>query len=113
MKHSYKKNLNFRLVFTALLLLSISSVYAQPATKPVFLKYLVNNFSSIAQPACDTCIPYIGTPLIRFKPIPFPEAGVIQLATTIDVSDVPGIIAPNFWGGGSPEIKGYVMKIAG
>ncbi|MES2776826.1 MAG: LamG-like jellyroll fold domain-containing protein [Bacteroidota bacterium] len=114
MKQSYTSKLKFRLIFTALLFLSISSVYAQPAQHSTIMKYLINNFSTVAKVACDTCtIPYIGTPLVRYRPIPFPEASLIQLATKIDVSDVPGIVAPNFWGGGSPEIKGYVMQVAG
>ncbi|UEG50678.1 GEVED domain-containing protein [Ferruginibacter lapsinanis] len=113
MKKVYKSKLTFRLVFTAFLFLSISNVYAQPANLPPFIKYLVNNYSSITKAACDTCTPVIGSPLERFKPIPFPEAGVIKLATGIDVSDVPGLMTPNFWGGGSPEIKGYTKPIAG
>ncbi|MES2430153.1 MAG: Calx-beta domain-containing protein [Bacteroidota bacterium] len=113
MKQSSTRTSKFRLVFTALLLLSISSVYAQRSEYPAFIKYAVNNYSTLTKASCDTCVPVIGEPLQRFRPIPFPEAGLIKLATKIDVSDVPGIMAPNFWGGGSPEIKGYVKCIAG
>jgi hypothetical protein len=113
MKKSCTRTLKFRLVFTALLFLSISNVYAQRAQYPPFMKYAVNNYSTLAKAACDTCTPVVGAPLERFRPIPFPEAAVIKLATGIDVSDVPGLMSPNFWGGGSPEIKGYVKPIAG
>ena len=113
MKHSYMKKLKFSLVFTAFLFFNVSKVYAQPAKFPPVIKYLVNNYSSITKAACDTCVPVIGSALQQFRPIPFPEAGLIQLATGVDVSDVPGLMTPNFWGGGSPEIKGYVQPIAG
>ncbi len=113
MNNIYNAKLKFRLVFTAFMFLSISNVYAQRAQYPPFIKYAVNNYSTLAKAACDTCTPIVGEPLERFKFIPFPEAAVINLATHIDVSDVPGIMAPNFWGGGSPEIKGYVKCIAG
>jgi hypothetical protein len=113
MKNSCKRKLKFGLVFTALVFLNTANVYAQPASTRPFIKYLVNNFSSLVKVACDTCLPQIGTALVRFKPIPFPEASTIQALTGIDLKDVPGIAAPNFLGGGSPEIKGLVKSVAG
>src|SRR5687768_3651210 len=113
MKHMYKIKWKFSLVCTAFIFLGLSTVYAQPASLPPFVKYAVNNFSSIAKAACDTCVPEVSAPLQQFRPIPFPEAGPIKLATGIDVSAMPGLMVPNFWGGGSPEIKGYMAKVAG
>jgi hypothetical protein len=113
MKTSSNRGLKFSLVFTVFIFLGISNLYAQPASKPPFVKYAVNNFSSIAKAACDSCVPEVSAPLQQFRPIPFPEAGPIKLATGIDVSAMPGLMVPNFWGGGSPEIKGYMQSVAG
>ncbi len=113
MKKCYTRKLKFTLVFTAIIFLGISNVHAQPADTRPFVKYLVNNYSSLSKKACDTCKVLIGTALERFRPIPFPEAPAIQALTGIDVKDIPGISAPNFFGGGSPEIKGLVKEVAG
>ncbi len=113
MNNSSMRKLKFTLVFTAIIFLGISKVYAQQASKPPVVKYAVNNFSSIAKAACDSCVPAVSAPLQQFRPIPFPEAGPFELATGVDVSAMPGLMTPNFWGGGSPEIKGYMQKIAG
>ena len=113
MNNNYKRKFKFRLVFTAFAFLGITNVHAQQASLPPFVKYAVNNFSSIAKAACDTCLPVVSAPLQQFRPIPFPEAGPIELATGVDVSSMPGLMVPNFWGGGSPEIKGYMQSIAG
>ena len=113
MNNIYMRKLKFSLVFTAFIFLGITNVHAQQASLPPFVKYAVNNFSSIAKAACDSCVPEVSAPLQKFRPIPFPEAGPFKLATGIDVSAMPGLMVPNFWGGGSPEIKGYMQSIAG
>lgn len=113
MKNIYMRKLKFSLVFIAFLFISLSKVYAQPATKLPFIKYAINNYASISQAVCDTCPTIVGKPLQQFRPIPFPPAGLINLAPGVDITLIPGLSAPNFLGGGSPEIEGMVKEVAG
>ncbi|MEO7309316.1 MAG: putative Ig domain-containing protein [Chitinophagaceae bacterium] len=115
MKKSYLKKWMFRLVFTTLTFLSISNVHAQPANLPPLLKYAINNYSTIAKAVddCDTCLPLVGKPLRTFRPIPFPLSAAANLIPGVDINEIPGLAAPNFFGGGSPEIKGLVKEVAG
>ena len=107
------RKLKFGLVFTAFIILSISKVYAQPADAVPIVKYLINNYASISRGICDTCEPILGKPLQRYRPIPFPPTGIINLVPGVDINQIPGLSAPNFLGGGSPEIKGLVKEVAG
>jgi len=100
-------------VFTAIIFLHISNVQAQPADAKPILKYTINNYSSIAKAICDTCPAAIGKPLQQYRPIPFPPVAALSNIPGFNINEVPGIAAPNFWGGGSPEIKGLVKKVAG
>ena len=50
---------------------------------------------------------------MQFRPIPFPPLAAINAIPNVNINEIPGIAAPNFLGGGSPEIKGLVNKIAG
>ncbi len=115
MKNSFGRNLKFRLVFIAFIFLSISNLQAQPTDARPIIKYTVNNYSTIAKAACDTCPAAIGKPLQKNRPIPFPAVGLINAIPKagVNINEIPGICAPNFWGGGSPEIKGLVKSVAG
>lgn len=113
MKNSCKRKLKFRLVFTVLIFVSISSLKAQPADSRPIIKYLINNYASISQAACNTCPLIAGKPLHRYKPIPFPPTSAVNAIPGFNIDQVPGIAAPNFLGGGSPEIKGLVKGVAG
>ena len=113
MKHIYMRKLKFGLVFTAFIIFSISKVYAQRADAVPIVKYLINNYASISRGICDTCEPILGKPLQRYRPIPFPPTGIINLIPGVDINQIPGLSAPNFLGGGSPEIKGLVKEVAG
>lgn len=42
-----------------------------------------------------------------------PAVGSINAIPGVNINEVPGLCAPNFWGGGSPEIKGLVKDVAG
>jgi hypothetical protein len=113
MNNSYMKKLKFTLVFTSFIFLSILKLMAQPAEKIPFIKYVINNYSAISKAACDTCEPIVGTPLQRYRPIPLPLAAAANALPGVSVDVIPGLSAPNFFGGGSPEIKGLVKSIAG
>lgn len=105
--------MKFWWVCTAIIFLHISNLQAQPAdTKPI-LKYTINNYSSIAKAICDTCPAAIGKPLQQYRPIPFPIVAGFNAIPGVDINEIPGIAAPNFLGGGSPEIKGLVKNVAG
>ncbi|MES2647966.1 MAG: LamG-like jellyroll fold domain-containing protein [Bacteroidota bacterium] len=113
MKNSCKRFSNYRLVFTAFIFLGIVNTHAQPAKYKPIIKYAINNYAAIAKAACDTCKPVIGKPLKVGRPIPFPLTAAVNFAPGVDIDQIPGIAAPNFLGGGSPEIKGLVKKVAG
>ena len=113
MKNNYMRKLKFSLVFTAFILLSILNLQAQPADSRPIIKYAINNYASISQAVCDTCPLIAGKPLQQFRPIPFPPVAAFNALANVDINQVPGIAAPNFLGGGSPEIKGLVKSVAG
>ncbi len=113
MKNSCNRKLKFGLVFTAFLFLGISNVHAQPADALPIIKYAINNYASISKAVCDTCPLVVGKPLQQFRPIPFPPTAAINFIPGVDIDQIPGIAAPNFLGGGSPEIKGLVKEVAG
>ncbi len=107
--------LRFGLLFTAFIFLNISSLQAQPPDARPIIKYTINNYSAIATAACDTCPIIKGKPLQKNRPIPFPAVGIFNAipGTGVNINEIPGICVPNFWGGGSPEIKGLVKRVVG
>ena len=107
------RKLKFKLAFTAFIVLSILNLQAQPADARPIIKYAINNYASISKAACDTCPLLAGKPLQQFRPIPFPPVAAFNALLNVDITQVPGIAAPNFLGGGSPEIKGLVNSVAG
>jgi hypothetical protein len=113
MKNSCKRKWKFSLAFTAFIFLGISNVHAQPADAVPIIKYAVNNYASISKAACDNCPLIIGKPLKLYRPIPLPPVAAFDALTGVDLQYIPGIVAPNFIGGGSPEIKGLVKEVAG
>ncbi|RYZ62974.1 MAG: hypothetical protein EOO14_00595, partial [Chitinophagaceae bacterium] len=110
-----KRKMTFRLIFATMLAFSLSNVMAQRTDAIPIVKYPLNNYSTIAKEVCenDTCAPLIGKPLVAGKPITLAYASLIGPKIGLDLTYIPGIIAPNFTGGGSPEIKGLVNKVAG
>src|SRR4051794_36160955 len=113
MKNSCMRKLKFWWVFTALVFLHISNLLAQPADSRPIIKYSINNYVGISTTICDTCPLVLGSPLRVNRPIPFPPVAAINAIPKVDIDQIPGISAPNFFGGGSPEIKGLVKKVAG
>src|ERR1700761_7196060 len=113
MNNNCKRKLKFWWFFAAIMFLHISSLNAQPATSKPILKYTINNYSTISKAVCDTCPPLVGKPLQINRPIPFPPVAGLNIIPGVDINEIPGLAAPNFWGGGSPEIKGLVKNVAG
>jgi hypothetical protein len=113
MINSCKTKMNYKLVISIFLFLKIANVFGQPADAVPIIKYAINNYASISKAACDTCELIIGKPLQRYKPIPLPPLAGFEALSGVDISYIPGISAPNFIGGGSPEIKGLVKSVAG
>ncbi|MEO6949598.1 MAG: putative Ig domain-containing protein, partial [Ginsengibacter sp.] len=113
MNESCKIKWKSGLIFISIFILGISNIMAQPADSRPIIKYVINNYSSIAKAVCDTCPLIVGKPLTKNRPIPFPSVAAINAIAGFDINTVPGIVAPNFLGGGSPEIEGLVKKVAG
>jgi sugar lactone lactonase YvrE len=105
--------LHIKLLFVALFILGITNLQAQPADARPVIQYLINNYSTLSKAACDTCIPVIGRPLRKNRPVPFPPIAALNAIPGVDVDVIPGLSAPSFLGGGSPEIKGLVKSVAG